>query len=61
MSLPLLKVSHISKSFVEPTILFRTTPFYAIKDISFELEEKKTLAIIGKNGSGKSTIAKALI
>ncbi|MDG6897384.1 peptide ABC transporter ATP-binding protein [Actinobacillus delphinicola] len=61
MTTPLLKVSNISKTFVDPSIFLGNTSFYAIKNISFELEEKKTLAIIGKNGSGKSTIAKVLV
>lgn len=34
--------------------------FEAVKNVSFELEEGKILGIIGKNGSGKSTMLKAL-
>lgn len=34
--------------------------FKAVKDVSFELEEGQILGIIGKNGSGKSTMLKAL-
>ncbi|WP_455539627.1 ABC transporter ATP-binding protein [Terrisporobacter sp.] len=34
--------------------------FHAVKDVSFELEEGQILGIIGKNGSGKSTMLKAL-
>ena len=34
--------------------------FEALKGISFELEEGKILGIIGKNGSGKSTMLKAI-
>lgn len=34
--------------------------FKAVKDVSFNLEEGQILGIIGKNGSGKSTMLKAL-
>ena len=34
--------------------------FQAVKDVSFQLEEGQILGIIGKNGSGKSTMLKAL-
>lgn len=35
-------------------------PFYALRDISFALDRGETLGLIGRNGSGKSTILKLI-
>jgi lipopolysaccharide transport system ATP-binding protein len=37
-----------------------TEPFWALKDVNFELNHGEKLGIIGKNGAGKSTILKIL-
>ena len=48
---------------VLPAILRRdgsANSFYALKDVSFRLERGESLGIIGRNGSGKSTILKLI-
>ena len=37
-----------------------TEPFYALRDVSFTIRQGETVGIVGRNGSGKSTILKLI-
>ena len=56
--MPLLKVENLSKTFDGPAKLFGSEQFYAVKDVSFSLSRKETLAIIGKNRSEERRVGK---
>lgn len=57
----LLDVKGIEKSFKLKGHWYHKRTFNALSPISFAIESKKTLAIVGETGSGKSTLAKILV
>ncbi|HET6701084.1 MAG TPA: ABC transporter ATP-binding protein [Gemmatimonadaceae bacterium] len=54
--MPVLSVRGLSIDY-----LTRHGPVRAVRDVSFDLEKRETLAIIGESGSGKTTLAVGLI
>ncbi|MEZ2624256.1 ABC transporter ATP-binding protein [Paenalcaligenes hominis] len=59
---PLLQVQHLEVGYKQKRQLFKATPVVPIvKDLSFDLHEGETLALLGASGCGKSTVAKALL
>ncbi|MGE3317732.1 MAG: dipeptide ABC transporter ATP-binding protein [Candidatus Berkiella sp.] len=58
----LLKVENLKVYFPIQKGLFKRTVGYvrAVDDISFDLPEGKTLAIVGESGCGKTTVGKAI-
>lgn len=57
-----LSVSGLKKSYQVKKRIFsyRDEQILALDDVSFELDEGKTLGIVGESGSGKSTLARCV-
>ena len=73
MGQPVVVVDHVSKKYrlyrernasIKVALLrggrAKVDVFWAIEDVSFQVEEGSTTALIGENGSGKSTMLKCL-
>ncbi len=57
----ILKVQKLYKDYkVKLSLFSKETSLRALRDISFELRQGRTLGIVGESGCGKSTLAKVL-
>ncbi|MBB5831973.1 dipeptide ABC transporter ATP-binding protein [Brachybacterium aquaticum] len=57
-----IQVQNLTKSFpIRGSVPWKSTPFLAVDDVSFELERGTTTAIVGESGSGKSTVAQMVL
>lgn len=61
--MPLVRVDQLQVHFpVRSGVLQRTTDVVkAVNDVSFAIEEGRTLGLVGESGSGKSTLSRALL
>ena len=59
----LLEINHLKKYFpIRGGLLNRrVADFRAVDDVSFTLQEGKTLGLVGESGSGKTTIGKCIL
>ncbi|WP_042285687.1 ABC transporter ATP-binding protein [Nocardiopsis alba] len=59
---PLLRVRDVSQSFkVRGGLWGRSTDFWAVKGVSFDLYKGETLGVVGESGSGKSTLSRMIM
>ncbi|UQN31222.1 ABC transporter ATP-binding protein [Brachybacterium kimchii] len=57
-----ISVQNLTKVFpLRGKVPWRTTPFTAVDDVSFDLRRGTTTAIVGESGSGKSTVAQMVL
>ncbi|MBR8742985.1 ATP-binding cassette domain-containing protein, partial [Nocardiopsis sp. MG754419] len=59
---PLLRVRDVSQSFkVRGGLWGRSSDFWAVKGVSFDLYQGETLGVVGESGSGKSTLSRMVM
>ena len=59
--IPLLSLDRVGLAFGQGRLGFgRATPFWVLKDVSFDLRHGETLGVIGRNAAGKSTLLRLL-
>ncbi len=55
-----LRLRNVGVSYQRRSGLFSHKPFWALRDISFDLHRGESLGVIGGNGAGKSTLLKVI-
>ncbi len=57
-----VRVEGLTKVFpIRGSVPWKSTPFTAVDDVSFDLRRGTTTAIVGESGSGKSTVAQMVL
>jgi len=58
---PLIQVRGLSKKYPVKKSLFSKEYFYAVNNVSFNIEKSSIIGLVGESGSGKSTIGRLIL
>lgn len=58
---PLVEVKNLKQYFDISVGLFKTKPLKAVDDVSFTINRKETLGLVGESGCGKTTVGRTLL
>ncbi len=58
---PLVQIRGLSKKYLIKKSLFNKEYFYAVNNVSFDIQSSSIVGLVGESGSGKSTIGRLLL
>ncbi len=58
---PLLEVRDLKEYFNIPMGMFRSRPLKAVDGVSFTINKKETLGLVGESGCGKTTVGRTIL
>ncbi|MBZ0162140.1 MAG: dipeptide ABC transporter ATP-binding protein [Notoacmeibacter sp.] len=60
---PLLSVENVVRDYParRTSLLYRPAPFRAVDDVSFSMQPRHSVALVGRSGCGKSTLARMIL
>ena len=59
--MPLMELKNVSVVFEEKTGLLKKREFYALKDISLQINQGDLIIVLGESGAGKTTLGRVIV